>query len=296
MLHLPDDLRARLEARTAPYALGLLERAARYAAELHADEAGVEHLLCTLMADEECAARRAVEHAFADPETLADEVRALAAGILVTGSAASLPFSPGGVAALQAARDEAAASGRREVRPALLLACALEHLPQDLRRAVDDAGYERAGLEQAAGAAGERPAAASEGSLFRRFAEDTKRCLSAAARLARDDGGGAIGPAHLVLACLQAQRELERAAGLSASRLRMLLRERMRDPTPLPERRVEADEVLHAFLAALPEGADSLAFLQRCHAGGTPELAQVLMRHRVTPALLERAAGAFRDP
>jgi ATP-dependent Clp protease ATP-binding subunit ClpA len=248
------------------------------------------------MADEECAARRAVEHAFADPDTVADEVRALAAGILVTGSAASLPFSPGGVAALESARDEAAASGRREVRPALLLACALARLPQDLCSAVDEAGYERAGLEAAAGEAGQIPAAAPAGSLFRRFSEEAKRCLSAAARLAREGDGRSIGPAHLVLACLQSQRELERAAGLSASRLRVLLRERMRDPTPLPQRRMEPDAVFQAFLAALPEGADSLALLLRCHAGLTPELAQVLLRHRVTPALLERSAGAFRDP
>lgn len=296
MLDLPDDLRARLQARTAPYALGLLDRAARYAAELHADEAGVEHLVCMLMADEECAARRAVEHAFADPQTLADEVRALAAGILVTGSAASLPFSPGGVAALQAARDDAAATGRSEVRPALLLICALERLPEDLRLAIEDAGYERAGLELLSGPTGAVPAARAEGSLFRRFGEDSKRCLSAAARLARGESGAAIGPAHLVLACLQSQRELEQAATLSASRLRMLLRERMRDPTPLAPRRIEADDVFLAFLAALPEGADSLALLGRCHAGPTPELAQVLSRHRVTPALLERAAGAFRDP
>lgn len=296
MLDLPDDLRARLEAHAAPYALRLLERAGRYAAELHADEAGVEHLVCTLMADEDCAARRAVEHAFADPQTLADEVRALAAGILVTGSAASLPFSPGGVAALQAARDLAATSGRSVVLPALLLACALERLPGDLRLAIEEAGYERAGLEALTGQAGAVPATPAQGALFRRFAQETKRCLSAAARLARGESDPAIGPAHLVLACLQSQRELERAAALPASRLRLLLRGRMRDPTPAAARRMEADEGLLAFLAALPEGADSLALLRRCLCGATPELAQVLARHRITPLLLERAAGAFRDP
>lgn len=296
MLDLPPDLRARLEARTGPYALGLVERAGRYAAELFADEAGVEHLVCTLLADEDCAARRAVEHAFADPETLADEVRAMAAGILVTGSAASLPFSPGGVAALQAARRDALEHARVQVLPAMLLASALEQLPEDVRAEVEDAGYEREGLVALAGEPGAAPGGREGGSLFRLYSEDAKRCLSAAARLARGDAGEAIGPAHLVLACLQSHRELERAARVSASRLRMLLRDAMRDPTPLPERRLEPDEVLLEFLGALPPGADSLALLARCHAGATPELAQVLLRHKVTPALLERAAGAFRDP
>lgn len=296
MLQIPDGLRARLESRARPYALALIRRAGRYAAELHADEAGVEHLVCTLMADPDCAARRAVEHAFADPETLADEVRALAAGILVTGSAASLPFSPGGVLALHAARDAAAAAGRAEVRPALLLACALEQLPADLRAALDEAGYERAGLEQAAGPTGVVPSQAPEGSLFRRFSEESKRCLSAAARISRGDRGASIGPAHLVLACLQSRRELERAGALSASRVRMLLRERMLDPTPLSPRPIEPDEVLEAFLAALPQDCDSLTLLARCHGGATPEVAAVLTRHRVTAALLERSAGAFRDP
>lgn len=296
MLELSDGLRARLESRAGPYAQGLIERAGRYAAQLHADEAGVEHLVCTLMADPDCAARRAVEHAFADPQTLAEEVRALAAGILVTGSSASLPFSPGGVLALRAARDAAAATGRDEVRPALLLACALERLPEDLRLTLDEAGYEPAGLDEAAGPRGAVAPGAAQGSLFRRFSEDSKRCLSAAARLSRGGEGESIGPAHLVLACLQAHRELERACSLSASRLRILLRERMLDLTELPPRRVEPDEVFLAFLSDLPQGSDSLTLLARCHAGATPELAQVLTRHRVTVALLERAAGAFRDP
>jgi hypothetical protein len=296
MLELTEALRARVAAHARPYALGLIERAGRYAAQLHADEAGVEHLVCTLMADPDCAARRAVEHAFADPGTVAEEVRALAAGILVTGSSASLPFSPGGVLALRAARDAAAAAGRSEVRPALLLACALEQLPADLRAALDEAGYERAGLEQAAGPAGVVPSETARGSLFRRFSEDSKRCLSAAARLARGDSGESIGPAHLVLACLQAQRELERAGALSASRVRMLLRERMLDPTGLPERAIEPDEVFEAYLAALPRDCDSLTLLARCHGAATPEVSGVLTRHRVTAALLERSAGAFRDP
>jgi len=36
--------------------------------------------------------------------------------------------------------------------------------------------------------------------------------------------------------------------------------------------------------------------LARFLAGGTPELARLLARHRITPALLERAQAAFEDP
>jgi len=51
-----------------------------------------------------------------------------------------------------------------------------------------------------------------------------------------------------------------------------------------------------AFLEGVEPGADSLALLARFLAGGTPELAQILIRSKVTPTLLERARGAFRDP
>src|SRR5688572_3141726 len=92
----------------APHGRALLAAARDFALSIHAEELGPEHLLCALMADAEGAARRAVEHAFADPETIAGEVLAMASGILVSGSAASLPFSPGGVRALEGARALAA--------------------------------------------------------------------------------------------------------------------------------------------------------------------------------------------
>jgi ATP-dependent Clp protease ATP-binding subunit ClpA len=296
MLELPPDLRARLDRHLLPYARGLIESSARYAAYLHADEVGAEHLLCTLMEDEECAAHRLVEHAFADPETLADEVRALAAGIMVTGSSASLPFSEGGVLALESARRLAAERREASVQVAHLLAAALDGLPEDLRAAAHEAGYDRAGLDALFGPGVATGAARSEGSLFRHFSEDAKRCLSAAARLARGSQGEPIGPAHLILSCLQGRTDLEGGAGLSAARMRVLLRGRMQDPTPLANRALEPDSTYLTFLSELPERAGSLELLARYHAGPTPEIAQVLLRHRVTPALLERAAAAFSDP
>ena len=95
---------ARLGQRLAPYARETLERGASLAARLHADEVSPEHWLAALLADEECAATRAVLHAFADPETIGIEVLAQCSGIMVVGSGRTLPFSVRAVSALRAAR------------------------------------------------------------------------------------------------------------------------------------------------------------------------------------------------
>jgi len=296
MLELPEDLRRRLERHVVPYALALIDRSAACALRLHADEAGAEHLLLTLMEDEDCAAHRAVVHAFADPGTIAEEALSLAAGILVTGSAASLPFSEGGVRALESARTLGARRGEASVRTAHVLAAALAALPDDLRRDAEDAGADQARLESAFGHADTPGAVPPGGALFRAFSEPAKRALSAAARLARQERLDAIGPAHLVVACLATEPELERIGGLSAARARMLFRGRWVDPTPPTLRALAADEDYQRFLGGLSPGSGSAELLGRFHAGETPEVAQLLARHRVTPALLERAAGAFRDP
>lgn len=296
MLELPSDLRARLEATLGACALRLLEASAAYALELHADEAGPEHLLCALMLDEDCAAHRAVLHAFADPETIAEEARALAAGILVTGSAASLPFSTGGVLALEGARRTAAQRSEPGVAPAHLLHAAAAQLPPDLQGELFDAGFEPTDLRQAFGAAVPSGAVREAGSLFGAFTDEAKRLLSLAARVARQGGDAAIGPAHLLLAGLASEPALERAGGLSAARARMLLRGRTRDATPPRTSALGADEDYLAFLEGLAPSAGSLHLLARFHAGGTPLLAQLLARHRVTTALLERSLEAFRDP
>ncbi len=120
--------------------------------------------------------------------------------------------------------------------------------------------------------------------------------LSSAAKLARAAPASSISAAHLFQACLQAHASLERAAGMPASRARIALRGRSADDS-----RVEGDPppsaaALEALLASLAEGADTLALLASFHGSGTPELARILLRHKVSPALLERSRGAFQDP
>jgi hypothetical protein len=297
MLEFDGDLRTRLEARLEPHALRLLERSAELALRLHADEVGPEHLLCALMADEDCAAHRAVQHAFADPGTVGEEALALAAGILISGSAVSLPFSEGAVRALEGARVHARARGEAAVLPAHLLAAAMGALPAQLREEAFEAGYDAAGLPSGAppdapGAADVPPAGALLGSL----SEAAKQALSGAARLARQERQEAIGPVQLALACLLDEPALGRACGFTASRARMLFRGRGEDPTPPRPRSMPPDESFEAFLGGLGAGTTSVGLLARFHAGGTPELARILTHHRIGPDLLERAARAFRDP
>ena len=266
-----------------------IERSGEYAARLHADEVGPEHVLCTLMDDENSAAYRAVVHAFADPATIADETRAMAAGITVSGSAASLPFSELGVRALRGARALASRRGDATVELAHLLEATFAQFDADLRAAFEAAGWN---------STAEPPAAqASEGGghLFRNFSDPAKRAMSAAARLARQDGVRSIGPAQLALACLQADPNVERGSGISAARARLLLRGHAEDLTAVSTPALPPDEALIRFLSGLRRDADSLALLAHFHSGRTPELAGVLARHKVTVALLARAGGAFSD-
>jgi ATP-dependent Clp protease ATP-binding subunit ClpA len=265
-----------------------IERSGDYAARLHADEVGPEHVLCTLMDDENSAAYRAVVHAFADPATIADETRAMAAGITVSGSAASLPFSELGVRALRGARALAARRGGA-VGLAHLLEATFAQFDSDLRAAFEAAGWNGA-VEPAAGQVFD-----GSGSLFRNFSDEAKRAMSAAAKLARQAEVRSIGPAQLALACLQADPGVERASGISAARARLLLRGHAEDLTAVSTPALPPDEALVQFLTGLRRDADSLALLAHFHAGRTPELAQVLARHKVTLALLARAGGAFSD-
>jgi ATP-dependent Clp protease ATP-binding subunit ClpA len=287
---------APLAARLAPYARGLLERSGRYAAFLHADEVGVEHLLCTLMADEDCAAHRVVLHAFADPGTLSEMALATASGILVVGSRCALPFSPRGVKALFGARELAAARGETEVGPGHLLLCATRELEAQARSDLERAGFDGTGLEGSLAPTRPERAATRAGALFKHFTQDAKRALSTAGRSTQQVGQAAISPAHIAAACLVVDHDLEQRAGLSPAQARRALRTHTADPTPPPARRLAPDRVLLDFLAGLPEGAESLDLLDRCLAGLTPELAQHLVRNKVTRALLERSRGVFRDP
>ena len=285
-------LMAPLLARLTPTGQRLLAAARDYALSIHADEVGPEHLLCALMTDEECAAHRAVEHAFADPETIAAETLALASGILVSGSVASLPFSPGGVLALERARALAAERRDGAVREAHLLVAAVGALPGEAGEELAAAGWSSSGALELGSGDGAVPV---EGPLFRQFTDDAKRALSAAARTARQDRATSIGPAHLVLACLGAGTELPRAAGLSASRARSILRGRTHDESPPAPRAIAPDDALVGFLEGLEPGSGSLELLRRFHGGASAELAQLLARHRVSVALVDRVQPAFRD-
>ena len=278
-------------ARLAPYARDLVHRAAQHALRLHAEAVTPDHLLSTLMDDEGCAAVAAVLHGFADPRTISEEALALSPGVMVVGSASTLPFSTAALGALGRARERSA--GEAEVGVEAVLWAAVEALPADLR-----ARLESGGLREPPGAAGSpAPAAAAPPEpFFRRFGADAKRALSAANRSAASLGLAAIGPAHLVLGCLQGAEALAARAGLPFARARLLLADRTADDVPPPERPLPADPALGAFLSGLPEGASSLDLLARYLAGGTPELAQVLARQKLSPELIARARVAFRDP
>ncbi len=293
-----DDQRTReLLSRLAPYARGLLERCSEFALSLHADELGPEHLLCALMDDEECGAHHLALHAFADPPTISSEARSLAAGIMISGSNAALPFSTRGVQALRRARADAARRQSTAVDVSHVLLASFDELDNGPREQLSDSGWSREALEGLATRAGPSARAVEDsGALFRSFSEDAKRLLSAAGKLARQQEHAAISPGHLLLASLAWNMALERAAGLPPSRVRMALRGRLADLTQPPNRPLPLDDSAEAVLAGLAPGATTLKLLASLHAGPTPELAQVLMRHKLTPALFERAGASFDDP
>jgi len=300
---MPDrgDWRARLE-RFSPYLRSLLERAVERARRLHADHVALEHLIGAAVEDEESAAYQATEHAFADPELVARELLALSPGVMVVGSEAALPFSPAAVEALWAARDAAAAAGSSEVSAAVVLAHALAALPEDLRGALARAGYRApapapgpaSGSERGAG---ERTAAVDrEAPLFRHFSSAAKQALSRANKAASRGGEESIGPARILLACLEIEPPLAARVGLGGSAARAALAGRTADPTRPPQRALDPDRELLDFLERLPDRSGSLELFLECLRGEHPELRELLGRHKLSTAMLERAAEAFSDP
>ena len=79
-------------------------------------------------------------------------------------------------------------------------------------------------------------------------------------------------------------------------RARAILEGRTVDATPPTPRLLPPDGNLIDFLVRLAPGSGSIALLAACHSGAWPELAELLSRHKISPALLERAGGAFHDP
>ena len=286
-LDLADPALAPLFRRLATRARELLEQTGRHALRLHADAVTPEHLLSTLMADENCAAHAAVLHAFADPETIADEARAISPGWMVVASGSILPFSAGAAAALASASARAGEEGDSEVGLAILLRESEALLEEDLRSSIRAAGY----------VARVPPAhSGREATPAGRFTTAAKRALSAANRIAASEKADSISPAHLFLASLLEDASLAAAVGIGFPRARGILAGRTRDTTVPLARRLPPDDSLVRFLSDLPEGADSLALLRQFHAGQTPELAAILNRSKVNAGFLERAQGSFRDP
>ncbi len=281
--------------RIDPYARSLLERAGQHALRLHADVVSPDHLLSTLMDDPRCAACAAVLHAFADPATIASEALAISPGVMVVGSASTLPFSTLGLAALVRARERAAGERAAEIVERHVLAEAIAALPERLVKSLSAAGLSMSALEGES-AAELGPPIAKEGPLFRHFSAGAKRCLSSANHVAASFSLSAISPAHLALACLQVDETLAARVGMRFPRARLVLAAHTADETPPSPRVLGPDAGLVAYMSSLPDGADSLALLERCLTHASPELAQILTRHKVRPELLVRARGVFRDP
>jgi hypothetical protein len=286
---------APLLARLAPYARASFERAAALAARLHAEEISAEHWLAALLEDEECAATRLVLHAFADPETIGVEVLALCAGIMLVGSDRTLPFSVLGVEALRAARTRARARADGRVEPADLFSAAHALLPAELRARL--ALLPGAVLAPGTPLAPDpNPGSAAQDPLFRHFSERALRALGASGRAAAALARSAIGPAHLLLGALEVDAELREETALTPGRARMACSGLDEDPTPRSERRLGADQRLHALLQELPPGAETLDVMGWLLGHGSEELVALLRRQKVTSALLERCRGAYRDP
>ncbi len=282
-------------ARLSPYARLAVERAARFALWLHAAELVPEHLLASLLEDEECAATQLVLHAFADPQTIGGEILALCPGILVVGSGRSLPFSVCGLRALENARRRAGQNGSEAVHPFHVFRAALEELPSELQEALLAAGLQE--LPAPSGpAAAAREALPLEGALFRHFSPTARRALGAACRAADRLQRNSISPAHLLLGCLEAEETLREQAGLTPARLHLILAGADADDTPLEERALEPGPALLELLSALPAGSGTMEILGEILTHGREEVRALLQRQKITTALHQRSAKAFRDP
>lgn len=286
-----DESRALVE-RLGSHLVGLLDAAHSEALRLHSSELTIEHLLCAAMRDEDCAAHEVVCHAFADPDTIYEEALALAPGLLVVASASTLPFSPASVRALHSAH--AKSRERNESVQTLRLATESFFAMTDSQRETLSAlGFRDAALEEASPRS-DWPEDA--GSFFAQFDDVAKRAVSGSNRAAAALRAQTIGPAHILLGCLQADEPLATSLGLNFSRARLTLARDHEDPTPAEARELTLGPELTAFLRALPQGADSRAFLEALHGPATQDLGTLLQRHKVSPDLLQRSVEAFSDP
>jgi ATP-dependent Clp protease ATP-binding subunit ClpA len=284
----------RLASRLAPYARASFDRGIELAARIHAEELSSEHWLAALLADETCAARRAVLHAFADPETIGSEVLALCSGIMVVGSARTLPFSVLAVEALEAARELAVARGASRVSTVDVFTSARERVHPELAGRVGELREWSPATDDPTTSA--EPPVSLEGPLFRFFSEQAKRAMSASARAAQALKRDAIAPWHLLQGVLENDAELRARTGLSAARLRLASGGLDEDRSALSPRLFEAEGELRTLLEGLPQGAGTLEVLAWILAHGNREVAALLQRQKVTEALVGRCLGVLTDP
>lgn len=281
-----------------------LTRAADLARVLHAEALYPEHLLLACVEGGDSAARAVIEGAFADPDTLADEIRAISPGLSVVGGWGSVPFSPGALRAMRTAfaalPDTAEPQDQTKGPPleALPLAQAArgELPPEVLVTLEGQRDAPPGGGPSPSGHPDKRGAEVDDGRMFRSLAGDTRRLLAAAGRMAWTMGDGALGPAHLYIAHLDADKAWSREEGITATGARSLLDGCTRDPQSPEPRDLPLTEELVSFLKLLPAGADSLSVLINCHAVEGGELGQLLTRHRLSTTLLEAARSRHRDP
>jgi hypothetical protein len=276
----------------SPILARLMEAAQARALRLASDAVTLEHLLGAALEDEDTAAHQAVVFAFADPETLDQEVLALTDGLMVVGSKAVLPFSTLGIEVLKRARAAASAAGAARVDLCDLVREAMPLIAASAREALEGVGYSEAATAAAPGGDGEP--VAPDGPLFRCFSEEAKRALSHACKGAAAGKEASISPARILIGALQAAPSGE-LAGLRPAVAREALRGNTADPTPPSNRAVPLDPAFELLVGRLGPRADSLDLLLACHREGSQELRAALERHKVTQALLERARGAWAD-
>ena len=193
--------------------------------------------------------------------------------------------------ALFAARELAESDGTGEDGPGHLLAGAAGELPDEALAALTALGWR---VRRAPAA--EVTSAGDGGSVFKRFTTEAKRSLASAARAASEAREPDISPARIAVACLAGDEALARDSGVTWTRVRSALSPFARDTAAIEARPLGPDGPLARFLEGLPDGADSVGILAGYLGPGTPEQSALLVRNKITAALLERARGVFRDP
>ena len=290
-----DPRLADAAAKLEPYARSLLSEAGACALRLHAETVTADHLLVAAMSDPDCAAYEAVVHAFADPATIAHEALATAPGVMVVASDSIRAFSTRGLSALVRARERAVRGEAHDVTEHDLLRHAFEELDEVDRAALREAGFAGESTSGAPRASAD-PELTEKDALFKHFSPSARKSLSAANRIAAAFGTESIGPAALFLGALKIAEGGSDSIGIGYRRAERLLAGHAADDLPPPPRALPADAGLVRFLARLAAPATSLELLECYFSGETSELAQVLQRHKVTPALVNRSRGAFFDP